>query len=179
MTHTFVLPSTLFLTLLITIGLVFFIRASVKERIETAHWALPQSEQQVLEATTQYLESRAYRLQSVDREQERVVFSGMVGASLGLAIFLSVLAAVGAACLGLVLSIQVPQIGYWGLATLLLAPLAGWFYYQKAQRPEQVILSVSEAQGKTQLRVTAHRDEIATLQTTLGYPAPGEGGEEG
>jgi hypothetical protein len=175
MTHTFVLPSTLFLTVLITIGLVFFIRASVKARIETACWSLFLPEQQVLEATTQYLEGRAYRVQMVDRENERVVFSGMVGASIGLALFLSFLAAVGAACLGLVLSIQVPQIGYWGLATVLLAPLAGWFYYRKAQRLEQVILSVSDVQGKTQLRVSAHRDEIAALQTALGYPAPGEG----
>jgi Flp pilus assembly protein TadB len=171
MINSFVLPSTFFLTLLITIGLFFFIRASVKDRIETAVWLLPQSTQQVLQDVTHYLEGRSYQLQAVERDQDRVVFTGMVGASLGLAIFLSVLAAVGAACLGLVLSVQFPQIGYWGLLTLLFAPLAGWFYQNKAQRSEQVVLSISESEQQSCLRVTAHRDEIASLQATLNYPA--------
>lgn len=176
MLTTFVLPSTFFLTVLITIGLFFFIRASTKTRLETATWSLPQPDQQVVQSVTDYLEGRAYRLQSVDRDQNQVVFTGLVSASTGLALFLSALAAVGTLCLGLVLSVQFPAIGYWGLLTVLLSPLAGWFYQKKSTRPEQVILSIkaSQASRQTRLRITAHRDEIASLEAALGFPPQDE-----
>jgi Cofactor assembly of complex C subunit B len=172
--ESFILPSTFFLSVLITIGLVFFIRASTKSRIETAIWAVAQPEENVLKDVTEYLESRAYRLQSVEKETDQAVFSGMVRASWGMAIFLSVLAAIGAVSLGLVLAIQFPQVGYWGLASVLLAPGAGWFYFSKSQRPEQVLLNVrpAEQSQNTHLKVTAHRDEIASLQKTLSYLVP-------
>jgi hypothetical protein len=169
---TFVLPSAFFLTILITIGLFFFIRASVKARIETSTWSLAQPDQQVVQSVTEYLEGRSYRLQSVDRDQNQVVFTGLVSASTGMAVFLSVLAATGFLCLGLTLSVQFPALGYWGLLTVLAAPLAGWFYQKKSTRPEQIILSVkgSETANQTRLRITAHRDEIASLETALSFP---------
>jgi Cofactor assembly of complex C subunit B len=174
--ETFVLPSTFFLSIMIVIGLIFFIRASTKTRIETTVWSVPQPAEQVLKDVTEYLENRAYRLKSVDREQDRVVFSGLVGASWGMAIFLSTLAAIGAICLGLVLAVQFPQLGYRGGAAVFLAPMAGWFYFKKSQRPEQVLLTVRASEGDqdTRLRITAHRDELASLQNTLNYPAPQE-----
>jgi Cofactor assembly of complex C subunit B len=172
----FVLPSTFFLTILITIGLFFFIRASVKARIETATWSLAQPDQQVVQAVTEYLEGRAYRLQSVDRDQNQVIFSGLVSASTGMALFLSALAGVGFICLGLTLSVQFPSLGYWGLLTVSAAPLAGWFYQKKSTRPEQVILSVkaSDTTPQTRLRIIAHRDEIASLETALSFPPQDE-----
>jgi Cofactor assembly of complex C subunit B len=176
MMDTLVLPSTFFLTILITIGLFFFIRASAKTRIETATWSLPQGEQQAVETVTQYLEGRAYRLQSVDRDRNQVVFAGLVSASAGMALFLSSLAAVGFACLGLTLSVQFPALGYWGLLTVLASPLAGWFYQKKSTRSEQVILSVKavDATNQTRLRITAHRDEIASLASALSFPEQDE-----
>lgn len=171
-----VLPSTFLLSILIVIGLVFFIRASTKARIETTVWSASQPSEQVLTDVTKYLENRAYRLKTVDREKDQVVFSGVVSASWGMAIFLSTLAAIGAICLGLVLAIQFPQVGYWGISTVLLAPGAGWFYFKKSQRPEQVLLTVrpSELDRETRLRITAHRDEIASMQSTLSYLVPQE-----
>jgi Cofactor assembly of complex C subunit B len=176
MMNTFVLPSAFFLTVLITIGLFFFIRASVKPRIETATWSVPQPDQQLVQSVTEYLERRTYRLQSVDRDQNQVVFTGLVSASAGLALFLSVLAAVGTICLGLTLLVQFPAVGYWGFLSVLLAPLAGWFYYKKSTRPEQVVLSVKGLDNinQTRLRITAHRDEIALLETTLKFPPQDE-----
>jgi Cofactor assembly of complex C subunit B len=174
--ETFVLPSTFLLSILIVIGLVFFIRASTKARIETTVWSASQPSEKVLKDVTEYLENRAYRLKSVDREQDQVMFSGFVSASVGMAIFLSTLAAIGAVCLGLILAIQFPQIGYWGLGTVVLAPGAGWFYFKKSQRPEQVVLTVrpSELDRETRLRITAHRDEIASMQNALSYLVPQE-----
>jgi hypothetical protein len=174
MMDTLVLPSTFFLTILITIGLFFFIRASVKARLETATWSLLQPDRQVVETVTKYLEGRAYRLASVDRDRNQVVFAGLVSASTGMALFLSSLAAVGFACLGLTLSVQFPVLGYWGLLTVLAAPLAGWFYQKKSTRPEQVILSVKALDNRTRLRITAHRDEIASLEAALSFPEQDE-----
>lgn len=174
--NTFVLPSAFFLTVLITIGLFFFIRASVKPRLETATWSVPQPDQQVVQTVTEYLEGRAYRLQSVDRAQNQVVFTGLVRASTGLALFLSALAAVGTICLGLTLLVQFPAVGYWGFLSVLVAPLAGWFYQKKSTRPEQVVLSVKGLDDihQTRLRITAHRDEIALLETALKFPPQDE-----
>jgi Cofactor assembly of complex C subunit B len=174
--ETLVLPSTFLLSILIVIGLVFFIRASTKARIETTVWSASQPSEQVLKDVTEYLENRAYRLKTVDREKDQVVFSGIVSASWGMAIFLSTLAAIGAVCLGLVLAIQFPQVGYWGVGSVILAPVAGWFYFKKSQRPEQVLLTVrpSELDRETRLRVTAHRDEIASMQSALSYLVPQE-----
>lgn len=174
--NTLVLPSTFFLTVLITIGLFFFIRASVKPRLETATWSVPQPEQVAVESVTKYLEERAYRLQSVDRDQNQVVFTGLVRASTGLALFLSALAAVGSICLGLTLLVQFPAVGYWGFLSVLVAPLAGWFYQTKSTRPEQIVLSVKalDAVNQTRLRITAHRDEIALLETALKFPPQDE-----
>ena len=176
MMNTFVLPSAFFLTVLITIGLFFFIRASVKPRLETATWSVPQPDQQLVQTVTEYLEGRAYRLQSVDRDQNRVVFTGLVRASTGLALFLSALAAVGTICFGLTLLVQFPAVGYWGFLSVLVAPLAGWFYYKKSTRPEQIVLSVKGLDNinQTRLRITAHRDEIALLETTLKFPPQDE-----
>jgi uncharacterized protein (DUF58 family) len=82
---------------------------------------------------------------------------------------------VGLLCLGLVLSVLLPQIGRGWVGLLLLAPLAGVFYWRGAERLEQVKLQVealptASAQGmagQTQLTVTAHRDEIIELQRSL------------
>jgi hypothetical protein len=177
-----VLSSTLFLTVLLFIGLFFFLRASVKDRTQTAIWTLSATPEVVLEEITQYLEGRAYRLQSVDRATDEARFQGTVEASWGLAIFLSLLAGVAGACFGLVLAMQLPQVGLWGLGAMAIAPVAGWFYRQKAQRLEQVTLTVRGDLGgespasaqtqdaKTRVRVTAHRDELESLRTALNYP---------
>jgi hypothetical protein len=169
---TLVLSSTLFLTVLMFIGLFFFVRASTKDRTECATWLFSVMPEQVLQEVTQYLEARSYRLQSLDRETDEAIYQGVVSASWGLAIFLSLLAGVGAACLGLVISMEAPQVGLWGLTAIAIAPLAGWFYRQKSQRTEQVKVLVQQDNPQTKLRVIAHRDEIESLRTALNYPFP-------
>jgi hypothetical protein len=173
-----VLSSTLFLTVLLFIGLFFFLRASTKDRTEMVTWQFEVMPEQILQDVTQYLESRSYRLQSVNPETDEAIFKGVVGASWGLAIFLSLLAGVAAACLGLVISMEIPQVGLWGLVAIAIAPLAGWFYRKKSQRTEQVVVLVrgdSEnlpSAANTKLRITAHRDEIESLRVALNYPFP-------
>jgi hypothetical protein len=170
------LSSTFFLTLLMTVGLFFFIRASVKDRTEDLQWVTEQPEESILPELQGYFDRRAYRVTAVDEQRNQVTFEGFVRPSWFLAIFLSLLAAVGMLCVALILSMLVPQGGNLFLGLILLSPIAGWFYWQKSGRIEQVSLQVQplESSGshpiKNKITVTGHRDELAVLQQTLGLP---------
>jgi len=167
-----VLSSTVLLTVLLSIGLFFFIRASTKDRIEVAKLVSDQPETLLLEQLQQYFTQRAYRLARVDAASNTVVFEGFVRSSLWLASFLTVLAAIAFLCLALVLSLLFPKQVLLFPWLALLAPAAGYFYWVKSARSEQVSLqveSLSSADIPTQqlVTVTAHRDELAELQGTL------------
>lgn len=167
-----ILSSTFFLTLLLAIGLFFFIRASVKDRTQLVTLTSEQPEVSLIEQLQQYFAQRAYRVTAVNPEQHQVTFEGQVRPSWFLAVFLSLLAAIGILCLVLVLAMLSPgwSTGLWFL--VLLAPLAGIFYWRGAARPEQVLLTVeptpeATAASQSRITVTAHRDEILALQRLL------------
>lgn len=166
-----ILASTLLLTLLLMVGLFFFIRASVKDRIESVQWIAEQSEDSLLAQLQTYFEGRSYRVAAVNAAQNQVTFEGVVRPSLFLAIFLTLLAAIGFLCLILVLSMLSPHLTPVFLGLLLLSPLIGLFYWRKAERVEQVLLqikpSVEAHAAQSLLIVTAHRDELAELQQAL------------
>lgn len=165
-----VLFSTFFLTLLLGVGLLFFIRASTKERIQVVTLVSQRSSDELLADLKQYFADRAYQVNSIDAAENKVTLSGQVAPSLFLAVFLSFLAGVGALCLGLVLSVALPNVPYIWAGLLIFAPLAGQFYWRKAGRTEQVAFKLDEAQSSdlaTVIKVSAHRDELAELQRTL------------
>jgi hypothetical protein len=172
-----VLASTFLLTLLLAIGLFFFIRASVKDRTQQMILLAAAPETTVLEQLQDYFSQRSYRIARVDAEQNQVTYTGFVRPSWFLAIFLSLLAAVGLLCLGLVLAVLFPQLtpGFWGLP--LLSPVAGLFYWKKAGRPEEVSLrieSASDRRDHNRVTITAHRDELIALQQSLPLFKPVE-----
>ncbi|HEY9699265.1 MAG TPA: cofactor assembly of complex C subunit B [Trichocoleus sp.] len=171
--QTSILSSTALLTMLMSVGLFFFIRASTKDRTEVAKLVSDQSEESVLDALKQYFSDRAYRVVALDAAQNQVTFEGFVRPSLFLAIFLTLLAAIGIFCLVLVLTFLFPGATNFLLGFVLLAPIAGIFYWQKAGRPEQVSLKVetnspTDRAPQSLLIVTAHRDELAALKRSLG-----------
>ncbi len=167
-----ILTSTALLTALLAVGLFFFIRASTKDRIEVAKLLANQQGTPLLERLQQHFTERAYRLSSVDAEQNQVVYEGIVRPSLFLAIFLSGLAAVGLLCLALVLALSFPDFAQIAPILILLAPAAGGFYWRKSKRPEQVALQVEPLEGndstQSLITVTGHRDELAELRQALG-----------
>lgn len=172
--RSFVLPSTFLLTLLLMVGLFFFIRASVKDRTEESQWLSSQPEEAILKQVETYLSSRAYRLIALDQDQDVITFEGVVRPSIALAVFLTALMLTATLCLSLVLSILFPQVGLAFIALTVISPLAGWFYWQRAQRPERVKLKVegvppsqSGEAAQTRLTVIAHRDEITAMRPTL------------
>jgi hypothetical protein len=172
MMDTFVLSSTFLLTVLSAIGLIFFIRASVKERSTQVKLIAEHSEDVLLPELEQYFISRAYGLDTVNPSNQLVTFKGFVRPSWFLAIFLTILGACGLVCLGLILSFLNPSVGNWFLVLVLLAPLAGIFYWRRAGRVEYVSLKIetlASTTGKPQtlITVTGHRDELAVLQQSL------------
>jgi hypothetical protein len=205
--------STLLLTSLMVIGLVFFIRASTKDRIEVVQFESAQAVEPLREAILKYFYSRAYQLPDADsiansalaavspadqKNDEKsakkiakklgptivggTTLVGMVSPSLFLAIFLSGLAAVGLACLALIMATLFPAFGAGWMALLAIAPLAGLFYWQKSSRPETIVLKVeplaiaSEGSAIASnpstalLTVKGHRDELAILEEALAEP---------
>ncbi|MEY3870027.1 MAG: hypothetical protein RLZZ338_3918 [Cyanobacteriota bacterium] len=167
-----VIPSTFLLTLLLAVGLFFFIKASVKDRTEEVKLTSLEGEESLSSQLKQYFAQRAYRVAHIDSTGNVVTFEGVVSPSLFLAIFLSGLSAVGFLCLGLVLAMLFPSVGSWFFGLLLFSPLTGIFYWQKSGRPEQVSLkleTITSPSNLTQSIVTVrgHRDELATLQSTL------------
>lgn len=166
-----ILPSTLLLTLLLSVGLIFFIRASTKDRTQTAQLVSEQDESSLLSGLQEYFQSRSYRVAAVNREQNQVIFEGLVQPSLFLTVFLTLLAATGLLCLSLVLSLLFPTLTTLFLGMVFLSPLSGIFYWKKAQRLEKVLLKMESIQNQphfsSKIAVTAHRDELFELQKAL------------
>ncbi len=163
-----VIASTLLLTVLSLIGLAFFIRASVKDRIQEVRLQSNQSEDSLMARLRQYFGQRAYRVAAIDATQNQVTFEGVVRPSVFLAMFLSLLASIGLLCLVLVLSMVLPNWSNFYFGLLLLSPLAGVFYWKGSERVEQVLLRVeSSPNAQSVIVVRAHRDELAELQRSL------------
>jgi hypothetical protein len=142
MNNSTVLTSTFILSILLAIGLFFFIRASTKPRIEQMTLETSESESVLIPKLQAYFTDRAYKITAVDRDTDIITFEGFVSPSVFLATLLTSLAGIGAMCLALVLSMQFPEIGNVFLVLLIAAPLAGWFYWQGSARVEQIRLKV-------------------------------------
>ena len=166
------LTSTFIFTLLSLIGLVFFIRASVKERIQTLQFIADSPEDSLLNQLQAYFLERAYQISSVDVEEKQIIFQGFVRPSKFMAIFLTLLAILGLFCLILVLSFIHPSLslGFFGL--VLIAPIAGLFYWNKAGRVEKICLKIAPSpmnkpETSRLISVTAHRDELNELKRSF------------
>lgn len=171
------LLSTFFLTLLMLIGLWFFIRASVKDRTIVERMGYPKAVDALEQDLRQYFDDRSYSVKSLDREREVITWEGFVQPSLPLAILLSFLASIGLFCLSLVLLLVIPAVGPSWFAVVLFAPAAGSFYWKRAGRLEEVSYRVLEPEAspdldsniKSLLSISAHRDEILSLQQALQF----------
>jgi hypothetical protein len=167
--HQPTLASTLLLTVLLLVGLIFFIRASVKDRTEQVRLVSDLPEDDLLSQLQHYFGQRSYRVTRVDASVNQVIFEGIVRPSLFLAIFLTFLASIGTLCFALVLSMVLPDWSTYWLGLMLLSPLAGVFYWKGANRPEQVALTVESGSdvANSVITVKAHRDEVAEMKRLL------------
>lgn len=170
--NTATIPSIFVLTLVIATGLFFFIRASAKDRTEQIELISQQPEATVMAQLQQYFDQRAYRVASINQENNSVTFTGLVRPSIFLAILLTALASAGIFSLILALSILFPNLSTILLLLLLAAPAAGIFYWKKAGRVEQVSLKLASTGDKdVAIWVKAHRDEILELRKAIPFVA--------
>lgn len=173
-----IFTSIVLLTLLLGIGLFFFVRASTKERIEVKEFVIAENPDLVMPRIQTYFRDRAYQVIAVNPDTQTVTMAGKVAASVFLASLLTLLAIAGLACLALVFAFLLPQLGPAWFLLVLIAPVAPWFYWRGAQRTEQVILEILEIdhgettdsdsfKNTTIFKVTGHRDELLSLAKTL------------
>ena len=164
--------STLLLTLLLAIGLVFFLRAASKDRTTVVDVRSSKPPLEVLTGLSSWLEQRGWQavLEASDPERRHLLFRAEVAASPALAGLLSLLGGVGAACPGPAVRQPAPALGRCPPLLGLAGPLAGWIYRRRAERAEVLelrLLSHDSATG-SELRLRAHRDELIALEVEMG-----------
>ena len=162
--------STLFLTILLAIGLGFFLRAASKDRTTIVDIKSPLPPLEVLKGISLWLEERGWTKNGGNVEEKLLIFNGNVASSKFLVIFLSCLGGLGSACLGLVLIQLYPSLSWWPLLLAAIgAPLAGIVYRVKSKREEslEVKLLSPDLSDSSILRIKAHRDELIAIQLEL------------
>ena len=164
------LNSTLFLTILLTIGLFFFLKASSKDRTTIIDISSSKKPLEVLNEVCNWLKMRGWQQIKVNSDKKTLTFKGQVISSKSLAIFLSILGGLGSCALGLVLVQMYPILNWWPiLLGLIGGPLSGFVYFKNSQREEIFELKlINENELKfTQLRLRAHRDELIAFENEL------------
>ncbi|WP_009633199.1 cofactor assembly of complex C subunit B [Synechocystis sp. PCC 7509] len=173
--NTATIPSLFVLTLVLATGLFFFIRASAKDRTEQIELISQQPEATLMAQLQQYFDIRAYRVASIDKENNSVTFTGMVRPSIFLAMLLTILASAGILSLVLALSLLFPNLGKVFLLLVLASPAAGIFYWKKAGRIEQVSLKLQPTSSQNvTIWIKAHRDEILELRQAIPLTEVGD-----
>lgn len=166
--------STFLLTILLMIGLFFFIRGSIKDRTEIVTISCPENEDNILAYLRDYFQQRSYQVKAIDGEKNKVTLEGLVSPSIFLAIFLSFLAGCGLFCFALVLAMLFSPETNWFLGLIIFCPLAGLFYWKGAKRIEEVAFrldsqSSQEENKETVITIQAHRDELINLQSSFPF----------
>ena len=161
------LISTFFLTLLLTVGLFFFIRASVKDRTEKENFVSQGSKILLIEKIKSYFENRSYQI--ISNEEDEIIFEGTVRPSWFLAIFLSTLSSIGLLCFGLILSFLYQPLTPGFLGLVILSPITGLFYWKKACKLEKIFIYFGSHTDKlpeksNRFTLAGHRDEIAKFK---------------
>ena len=165
------LNSTLFLTILLAIGLFFFLRASSKDRTTIVEITSSQKPVEVLNVLYEWLNLRGWKQTGGDFDQRTLTFKGQVVSSKLLAIFLSLLGGFGSCALGLVIIQIYPNLGWWPIFLGLIGgPFSGIIYFKKSAREEKFELRLIDSDDDkemTSMRLRAHRDELISLENEL------------
>jgi len=164
------LNSTLLLTILLAIGLFFFLRASSKDRTTVVEISSSQKPIKVLNDLYEWLNLRGWKQIGGDFDQRILIFKGQVVSSKFLAIFLGILGGFGSCALGLVIIQIYPALGWWPiLLGFIGGPLSGMVYFKRSAREEKFELRLinKDDDMMTFMRLRAHRDELISLENEL------------
>ena len=157
--------STLFLTILLFFGLISFLRGSIRDRLTDVIFTIEETtDDRLLKQVRDHFQQRAYKVIEIDPDRDVAILSGQIKPSIFLAIFLTILAAVGLICLGIVLGILIPDLENLWLWLMIFSPIAGVFYWRGTPRERIVSFQLLP---DTRIKVRAHKDEIEELQRSL------------
>ena len=164
------LNSTFLLTILLSIGLFFFLRASSKDRTTTIDIFSSRNPIDALDLVCSWLKLRGWYQVGGDSDKKILIFKGQVDSSKFLAVFLSILGGLGSCSLALVVIQIYPDLRWWPLLLGFIGgPLSGFIYSNKSQREEIFELRlINDSDTKnSKFRIRAHRDELIALETDL------------
>jgi Protein of unknown function (DUF3529). len=168
---TYSLNSTLLLTILLSIGLFFFLRASSKDSTTVVEISSPQNPIDVLNVMFEWLDLRGWKQIGGDFDQRIFIFKGPVVSSKILAIYFSLLGGFGSCALGLVIIQIYPTLGWWPiLLGLIGGPLSGPIYFKTSARAVNFalcLLCIVHCEEEPFLRFRAPRDELISLAPEL------------
>lgn len=169
MSPSIVLPSTLLLTVLLATGLVFFLRASSKDRTMAMVISSYRPSLQLLRDLDSWLAERGWQVVRTHPEQRHLVYEGHVAASIPLAVLLAFLGCCGGAALGLVIGQVLPGSHPWPLALGLVGLAAAPVYLRRAQRRErlEIQLLTPDQVVPCRLVMRVHRDELLAVEAEL------------
>ena len=163
-------PSVLLLTILLAIGLFFFLRASSKDRTTIIEVHSKTNSVLIMDEICIWLKDRGWKNSDINIDDKYLKFSGQVSSSIYLAIFLSLLGTLGAACLGLVIIQIYSSLKWWPmLISFIGGPIAGLFYMKSSARNEEFELKLVEESIEygCKFKLKAHRDELIALDKDL------------
>lgn len=108
-------------------------------------------------------------------EGEEIIFKGIIGRSKSQAFFLSFCTFIGLGSLALVLSIQFQDIGQKFFYMTLVAPYAGFYYWNRASREDEarVRLEVSDNEEKIEVSLIATKEEQERFSSALKFDEKG------
>ena len=164
------LGSTFLLTILLAIGLFFFLKASSKDRTTIIDISSSKKPIEVLNEICNWLKLRGWQQIKVNSDKKILTFKGQVVSSKSLAIFLSILGGLGSSSLGLVFTQIYPILNWWPvLLGLVGGPISGLVYFRNSQREEifEFKLINENEIACTKLRLSAHRDELIAFEKDL------------
>lgn len=112
----------------------------------------------------------------VENAEEVIRFKGVMGRSNSQAAFLTFCTFMGLGSLGLVLSVLFPDIGAKAYAITLLSPYAGIYYWNNAQRVDEVAIKMetSDDDQVTTIIAQGGKEDLERFSKALNLPERGK-----
>lgn len=115
-------------------------------------------------------------LRQVSAAEEVITFRGVMGRSNSQAAFLTFCTFMGLGSLALVLSVLFPEIGAKAYAITLLSPYAGIYYWNNAQRVDEVVVKLETSDDDQVNTIIAQggKEDLERFAKSLNLPERGK-----
>jgi len=152
-------------------GMVSFVKGATKTRIIQAGYTTPFEPKALVENAIRHFTGRGYKInKEADTRPGVITFEGMVSPSVTIAAILLACSASSLASVILILKTYYPDqfaSNYLWLAVLPSVFVIPW-YWQGAERTEQVKMLVETEGPKNKLWLKGHRDELQVYEAEQG-----------